>query len=82
MDLNNLANVDFQVSETKGYSNLRENGVLHMSKVNAEGVSTTKSEYNRLQPLKLPFGTHLPPTADREVIERNGQVTIAWAQMK
>ena len=78
MDPNKLSNIDFQTTNPKGYSNLRGAGILNISKVRRNGVSTTKTNYNRLLPLTQPFGNHLPPTATKDVSDRTSQTTLAW----
>ena len=78
MDLNKLSKVDFQTTNVRGYSNLRGHGVLNVSKVRDNGVSTTKNNYNLLQPLTKPYGNHLPPTTNKELDDRNSQTTLAW----
>lgn len=61
------------------YSNIRGYGSLRVYTVNQNKVSVAIHPYSRLQPLTMPFGTHLPTNGTPEYISANPQTAIAWA---
>lgn len=53
-------------------------GNIVTSTVTQNKITSDINEYNRLQPLTAPFGTHAPPTADPVFVMKNPQTVIAW----
>ena len=56
----------------RGYGNILT------SVVTKNNVKSEISDFNRLQPLTAPFGTHLPPTADPVFVLKNPETVIGW----
>jgi hypothetical protein len=67
-----------KITYHRGYGNI----VVH--DVNGDNtVSTSITRFNRIEPLQLPFGSHLPPrVADSTYEMFNSQTTNAWADKR
>jgi hypothetical protein len=61
------------------YSHIRGYGNIRVYDVNQNKVTVAIHPYSRLQPLTMPFGTHLPPGSTPEYLAANPQSTLAWA---
>lgn len=67
-----------KITYHRGYGNI----VVHDVKGD-NTVSTTITPFNRIDPLQLPFGTHLPPKVANSNYEMtNPQMTLAWAEKR
>ena len=56
----------------RGYGNILT------SVITKNNVKSEISDFNRLQPLTAPFGTHLPPTSDPVFVLKNPETVIGW----
>lgn len=67
-----------KITYHRGYGNI----VVHDVKGD-NTVSTTITRFNRIDPLQLPFGNHLPPKVPDSTYEMtNPQMTLAWAEKR
>jgi hypothetical protein len=78
MDSRLYAKVDFETKNHHGWSNVKGYGVLQMSEFKYGKIVNDKHMFNRIQPLKLPFGQHLPPQPPTHVFQLNPQTELAW----
>ena len=59
----------------RGYGNI----VIHDVKGD-NSVTTNITKFNRIDPLQMPFGEHVPsPVAGSNYVMSNSETTIAWA---
>ena len=66
------------INYNRGYGNI----VIHEVKAN-NAISTNITKFNRIEPLSLPFGTHLPIAITNSKYEMfNPQTNIAWADKR
>ncbi len=79
MNNNLYAKVDFPTTHSHGWSNMRGYGVLQLSRFEGCKIINDKYMYNRIQPLKTPFGDHFPPNKQNVVYQLNPQTDLAWA---
>lgn len=79
MDNKLYAKVDFVTSNQHGWSNIRGYGVLQMSQFENGKILNDKHMFNRIQPLKMPFGQHLPQQPTNYQIQFNSQSDLGWA---
>jgi hypothetical protein len=67
-----------KINYNRGYGNI----VIHEVKGN-NSVTTNITKYNRIDPLQMPFATHLPtPTNGNGYQMFNPETTIAWADKR
>ena len=67
-----------KITYHRGYGNI----LVHEVKGD-NSVSTNITKFNRIEPLQMPFGTHLPPKIEGNNYEMsNPQTTIAWADKR
>ena len=52
--------------------------MINIYKIHKDTIEDTQQSFNRLQPLRQPFGTHLPPTANSEILNKEPQSRMAW----
>jgi hypothetical protein len=62
------------INYNRGYGNI----VIHQVRGD-NTVTTNITPYSRIDPLQLPFGTHLPTSTDTSYTMANPETTIAWA---
>jgi hypothetical protein len=80
MDNKLYAKVDFETSSQHGWSNNRGYGVIQLSNFDNGKIMNDKYMYNRIQPLKTPFGDHFPkPQIQGYHLQLNPQTDLGWA---
>ena len=80
MDNKLYAKVDFETSNQHGWSNNRGYGVLQMSQFKDGKILNDKHMFNRIQPLKMPFGGHFPvQQIPGYQLQLNPQTDLGWA---
>jgi hypothetical protein len=80
MDNKLYAKVDFETSNQHGWSNLRGYGVLQMSQFQNGKILNDKHMFNRIQPLKTPFGQHFPnEQIPGYQLQLNPQTDLGWS---
>lgn len=63
-----------KINYHRGYGNI----LVHTVASNND-VTTEVSKFNRIEPLKLPFGKHLPPQRGIDKYQMfNSETTLAW----
>ena len=67
-----------KITYHRGYGNI----LVHEVKGD-NSVTTNITKYNRIDPLQMPFATHLPNTASGNGYQMfNPETTIAWADKR
>jgi hypothetical protein len=67
-----------KINYHRGYGNI----VIHEVKGD-NSVSTNITKFNRIDPLQLPFATHLPSAVEGNTYQMsNPETTIAWADKR
>jgi len=63
-----------KINYSRGYGNIVIHDVL-----GDNSVTTNITKFNRIDPLKMPFGEHLPQVANSNYQMSNAETSIAWA---
>jgi hypothetical protein len=80
MDNKLYAKVDFETSSQHGWSNNRGYGVMQLSHFSNGKILNDKYMFNRIQPLKTPFGDHFPAQQKAGYqMQLNPQTDLGWA---
>ena len=80
MDSKLYAKVDFETKNHHGWSNNKGYGVLQMSQFKDGKILNDKHMFNRIQPLKMPFGGHFPSQqVPGYQLQLNPQTDLGWA---
>jgi len=76
MDNKLYAKVDFETTTHHGWSNNRGYGAIQLSRFDNGKILNDKYMFNRIQPLKTPFGDHFPVKGGFQL---NPQTDLGWA---
>lgn len=69
---------EVNIKTNKTFSNIRGYGNILKTQVNDNKYSYESNQYNKLQNLVSPYGSHLPKYAEREYLLANPQTKISW----